>query len=537
MRFVLFTLCLLGLSCSMSTIVTPTTPTIDISQQNLRTNLEFLASDELEGREAGTRGEKLAALYLRSQLEHYGIRPFALQKYASDSVFSFFQNYEAAKIALLPGSAVTLFDSTSRKETRLSYGEYFSNFHEYLFPVSFQAPLVFAGYGITAPEYNHDDYANLDVKGKIVIVIDGEPASDDMEYFSGSIATYYSSTLFYKRHRAQELGARGMISLAYPQLLDKWADFIDYFKSSILHFGSTSLFEADSTRMPFYYCGHEMMRQLLSSQAFPYDSITSRIETGRPLPVFPLKGISGRIRVNTAVQDVRAMNVIGFIPGTDPNLKNEVVAIGAHFDHLGVDGDGQVYNGADDDGSGTVAVLEAARVLNALKQNRRSILVVFHGAEEKGLIGSEFLTDTTTENAFQMSQIVAQINVDMVGREHVDSLYVIGAGRLSSEMERLVVEVNREDSLFHFNYEFDREDDPNQFYSRSDHYNYARHRIPIVFFFDGMKEDYHKTSDDVEKIDFRKIEKVTRLITRLALRIANRDARLPVDRGHTSGTE
>jgi Zn-dependent M28 family amino/carboxypeptidase len=280
-----------------------------------------------------------------------------------------------------------------------------------------------------------------------------------------------------------------------------------------------------------------MMRQLLSSQAFPYDSITSRIETGRPLPVFPLKGISGRIRVNTAVQDVRAMNVIGFIPGTDPNLKNEFVAIGAHFDHLGVDGDGQVYNGADDDGSGTVAVLEAARVLNALKQNRRSILVVFHGAEEKGLIGSEFLTDTTTENAFQMSQIVAQINVDMVGREHVDSLYVIGAGRLSSEMERLVVEVNREDSLFHFNYEFDREDDPNQFYSRSDHYNYARHRIPIVFFFDGMKEDYHKTSDDVEKIDFRKIEKVTRLITRLALRIANRDARLPVDRGHTSGTE
>lgn len=537
MRLVLSALGLLGLSCSMSTTVAPTAPMIDISRQNLRTHLEFLASDELEGREAGTRGEKLAALYLRSQLEQYGIRPFALQKYASDSVFSFFQNYEAAKIALQPGSAVTLFDSTSRKEIRLSYGEYFSNFHEYLFPVSFQAPLVFAGYGITAPEYGHDDYANINVKGKIVVVVDGEPASDDMEYFSGSIATYYSSTLFYKRHRAQELGAKGMISLAYPQLLDKWADFIDYFKSSILQFGTTALYGADSTRMPFYYCGHDMMQQLFASQSVTYDTISARIETGRPLPVFAFKRINARIRVNTSIQDVRSMNVIGVIPGTDPTLKNECVAIGAHFDHLGVDADGQVFNGADDDGSGTVAVLEAARVLSSLKQNRRSILVVFHGAEEKGLIGSEFLTDTTTENAFRMSQIVAQINVDMVGREHVDSLYVIGAGRLSSEMEKLVVHVNREDSLFHFNYEFDREDDPNQFYSRSDHYNYARHNIPIVFFFDGMKEDYHKTSDDVEKIDYRKIEKVTRLITKLALRIANRNERLPVDRGQTAAGE
>jgi len=282
--------------------------------------------------------------------------------------------------------------------------------------------------------------------------------------------------------------------------------------------------------MPFYFCGNDMIQELLASQAVSYDTIRSMIDAGRVLPDFPFKRVSARIRVNTQIQEVSAMNVIGVIPGTDSILKNEYVALGAHFDHLGVDADGQVFNGADDDGSGTVAVLEAARVLSAARQNRRSILIAFHGAEEKGLVGSDYLTDTTTENAFRMSQIVAQINVDMVGREDEDSLYVIGAGRLSSEMESVVVDVNRADSLFHYNFEFDREDDPNRFYSRSDHYNYARHGIPIVFFFDGMTEDYHKTSDNVEKINFRKIEKVSRLITKLALRIANRDERLRVDR-------
>ncbi len=527
-----FVACLVSCTSRQTVNVTPTFP--DLSQDRMRMHMNFLASDELEGREAGTKGEKIAALYLQNQLHSFGLRPFALQKFAADSVFSFLQPYEATKISLLPGTVMTVYDSSTRKEMRLTYGEYFSNFHEYLFPTSIQGPLVFAGYGITAPEYNHDDYATLDVKGKIVVVLEGEPSSDDPAVFNGILQTYYSSTMFYKRHRAKELGARGIIALAYPQLLSKWSDFIDYFQSSSMSFSTPALFEPDSARTPFFYCGHAFLERILAGQLVTYDSLRSLIASGKPLPVFPLRKLHGTIRVNTQVSVVRSNNVIGVIEGRDPKLKDEFVAIGAHYDHLGVDAQGNVFNGADDDASGTIAVLEAARALAASKQNRRSILVVFHGGEEKGLLGSEFLTDSTTDNAFRMSQIVAQVNLDMVGREHEDSLFVIGAGRLSSEMAAIVEDVNREDSLFHYDYTFDREDDPNRYYFRSDHYNYARYNIPIVFFFDGMEEDYHKITDDIERINFRKIEKVSRLATKIILRIANREERLKVDRATTN---
>ncbi|GBD89068.1 aminopeptidase YwaD precursor [bacterium BMS3Abin03] len=197
----------------------------------------------------------------------------------------------------------------------------------------------------------------------------------------------------------------------------------------------------------------------------------------------------------------------------------------AHYDHLGKKGD-EVYNGADDDGSGTVAILEAARRLSAMHKNKRSILIIFHAAEEKGLLGSKYLT----ENADFMNDIVADINIDMVGRKSDDSIYCIGSKKLSTEMYNLVREANKETVNFYLDYKFDDPDDPNRYYYRSDHYNYAKHNIPIVFFYDHMIEDYHKPTDDVEKINFEKIDKISTLITELALRIADLDHKLIVDK-------
>jgi hypothetical protein len=222
-------------------------------------------------------------------------------------------------------------------------------------------------------------------------------------------------------------------------------------------------------------------------------------------------------------------NVIGLIPGSDPAVAGQVVAIGAHYDHVGigaaVNGD-SIYNGADDDGSGTVALLEVAEALVQGPRPRRSVILVFHGAEEMGLLGSFFFT---LQPPLPRDSIVAQLNVDMVGRNARDSLSIIGAGRISSELENIVVRQARAEGL-HLDFTFDAPDHPERLYYRSDHYNYAQYGIPIAFFFSGLHPDYHQPSDEVEKIDFVKVERAAELVYRVAWEVANRPERLARDR-------
>jgi len=233
------------------------------------------------------------------------------------------------------------------------------------------------------------------------------------------------------------------------------------------------------------------------------------------------------LNYNYSASIVQARNVIGIIEGTDDKLKNQYVTFSAHYDHEGVV-KGEIFNGADDNGSGTVTILEAARRLSLLKKNKRSILVIFHTGEEKGLLGSMYFTD----NSSFMSDIVANINVDMVGREETDHIYCIGSDKLSMELFNLVEDVNRETAQYELDYKFNDPFDPNKYYYRSDHYNYAKHNIPIVFFYDHMTDDYHKPTDDVEKINFEKIEKCASLVTGLALRISNLDHKLTLDKNN-----
>ncbi|KAB2877949.1 M20/M25/M40 family metallo-hydrolase [bacterium] len=503
-------------------------PLININ--TIRANLQLLSSDELEGREAGTRGEKLAAMYLASQLRQYGVKPFAYSN-SRDGVDSlnYFMEFEATKISILPASYIMIYDSLSKKETPMTYGQYFVNFHDQLVNCNIQAPVVFAGFGITAPEYNYDDYAELNVKGKIVIALDGEPQTDDENYFDGEIQSTYSSAQFYKRHRAKELGAKAFIVLAYDGLRSKWDDYIDYFRTSKMVFNGEYFNADDPERLPFFYANNKFFENLLTGSEHSYDSIRSLVSEKKDPPRFDIKYVNFKLRMDTKATSTKAMNVVGIIEGRDDKLKNEFVAIGAHFDHLGTNDSGVVFNGADDDGSGTVAVLEVARAFSRSHDNKRSILIVFHGAEEKGLLGSEYLTSESTAKPFQLSQIVSQINIDMVGRESADSIYVIGSGRLSSELKTLNENINRKLKLFTFDYTFDADDDPNRYYYRSDHYNYARFGIPVVFFFDGMTTDYHKSTDDIEKINFPKIEKTATLVYNLAQKIANQKKRLKVD--------
>ncbi len=223
---------------------------------------------------------------------------------------------------------------------------------------------------------------------------------------------------------------------------------------------------------------------------------------------------------------VKGENVLGYIEGTD--LKDELLIITAHYDHLGMH-DSVVFNGADDDGSGTVAVLEIAEAFMLAKKNgkgpRRSVLIMPVSGEEKGLLGSKYYTD---HPIYPLESTIANLNIDMIGRvdeyhTNGDYVYLIGSDKLSTELHNISEEVNKKHFNLELDYTFNSEDDPNRYYYRSDHYNFAKNNIPVIFYFNGVHEDYHQITDTVDKIDFQKIQKISRLVFLTAWELANRD--------------
>jgi Zn-dependent M28 family amino/carboxypeptidase len=262
-----------------------------------------------------------------------------------------------------------------------------------------------------------------------------------------------------------------------------------------------------------------------------------------PFPLSTSKTVS--LNLASRAETVPTQNVVGIWEGSDPVLKDEYVALGAHYDHVGIcapNGPDPICNGADDDGSGTTALLGMAEALaKAPTRPKRSVLFVWHCGEEKGLWGSRYFTEYPT---VPLNQIVAQINIDMIGRSKKEgdtnprnaeltgpnAVYVIGSTMMSTDLGELVNSVNKSFLNLTFDTKYDDPSDPNRFFFRSDHYNYARKGIPIIFFFDGVHEDYHRPGDTADKIDYQKMEKVTRTVYMTVWEIANRPARLKVDK-------
>ena len=228
-------------------------------------------------------------------------------------------------------------------------------------------------------------------------------------------------------------------------------------------------------------------------------------------------------------------NVLAFLEGSE--FPDEVLVISSHYDHVGMDAEGNVFNGADDDGSGTVAILEIAEAFMKAKTDgyspKRSILFLNVTGEEKGLIGSKWYTDNPV---FPLANTVANLNIDMIGRigtgkeEAGDYVYLIGSDKLSTELHNLSEEVNAKYTKMELDYTYNDENDPNRFYYRSDHYNFAKNNIPIIFYFNGVHADYHKISDTPDKIEYDLLAKRAQLVFLTAWEIANRDTRPVVDK-------
>ncbi|AEA43537.1 M28 family peptidase [Fluviicola taffensis] len=248
-------------------------------------------------------------------------------------------------------------------------------------------------------------------------------------------------------------------------------------------------------------------------------------------PIFTLNA-----QINTQQDKLKSSNVLAYIEGSDPILSKEVVIITAHYDHIGVD-HGVVYNGADDDGTGTVALLELAEAFMEAKKNgegpKRSILIMPVSGEEKGLLGSDYYS---SHPIIPLENTVADLNIDMIGRNDIahekdtNYIYIIGSNMLSDDLHEINEAANKKYTDLKLDYKFNSLSDPNQFYYRSDHYNFAKHNIPVIFYFSGVHEDYHQPTDDVEKIIFSKVEKVARLVYFTAWELANAPKRITLNR-------
>jgi hypothetical protein len=229
-----------------------------------------------------------------------------------------------------------------------------------------------------------------------------------------------------------------------------------------------------------------------------------------------------------------SMNILGLIPGK--KYPKEVVVISAHYDHLGIDKNGDINNGADDDGSGTAAILEIAEAFMKSKEDGngpdRSILFILFAGEEKGLLGSKYFTNY--DPVIPIDNIVCDLNIDMIGRmdekHNTDKyVYLIGADKLSKQLDAISKSINKKYLGYEIDYTYNNESDPNRFYYRSDHYNFAKKNVPVIFFFTGVHEDYHKPSDDIEKILFPKYSKITQYVFHVAWEVANRKKSIELD--------
>jgi Zn-dependent M28 family amino/carboxypeptidase len=276
--------------------------------------------------------------------------------------------------------------------------------------------------------------------------------------------------------------------------------------------------------------------RLLSSIGYSFKAAQAAEKNRQPLQPKPTNTSAHIIiAVHRTVQSTQ--NVVGTLEGTDPQLKNEYVTFSAHYDHLKTGPAGEIYHGADDDGSGTVAVLAIAHAMS-LDRPKRSVFVIFHAGEELGLLGSEYNADYAP--AVPLDKLVVDLNIDMIGRskppgdqqpedEHLTdarTVYLVGSDRISRELHKLSEDTNKEFQKLNLDYYYNDPNNPERIYFRSDHWNYAKHGIPVIFYFDGEHVDYHKPTDTVDKIDFNKLTQVTRLVFETGWRIANLDHRL-----------
>jgi hypothetical protein len=502
-----------------------------ITKDNAYKHLSVLASDEYEGRETGKKGAWMAADYIKGQFKNLGLTPPVNGEY--------FQPIDMVTYNL---SKSVLTVNGQPKEALKDFVVQPGNVT--LSGFSFNAnEVLFAGYGLTRSDY--DDLAGQDVAGKVVMIFaNGGPTAKDAEApkdRAGMIAAMNA-----RRSKLTSLMERKALGVI---VIDPSIDNMSpEAKLRLAGNGQLTLKTAENIAKMQTQKGLNVVsvntataNEILKASGLTVEALQQQIATTAKPATKLIKVIVSASAVKEEVK-VRAENVLGFLEGSDPKLKQEILVVTGHYDHIGLttSGTDKVNNGADDDGSGTTGVLLIAEAFTKAKKAgngpKRSILFMTVVGEEKGLLGSEWYSE---HPVFPLANTIADLNTDMIGRtgfEHqgkADStnyIYVIGSDKLSSEMKKISETVNNTYTKLVLDYKYDDPSDTERIYYRSDHYNFAKHNIPIIFYFDGLNQDYHKASDEVSKINFPLLAKRAQLTYFTAWELANRATRPVVDK-------
>lgn len=505
----------------------------EVSEQNLRTNVAYLASDALEGRRTGEQGATQAAGYIANLFSNYKLKMGVVETVNGKTSKNFLQKFpyttgvEIAEtgnefklnLQNVDSSQIKIEEGTPVKPVLFSPNGEVSN-----------APIVFAGFGIESAESNFNDYENLNVAGKVVLIFDGNPENDK----PGSPFSRF--TPYAKAKIAKDKGAVGLLLISREEKFEN-----DRF--SKIKYDQT-LGEA---AIPTFAVSRTTAANILGIKDSELSAIENIIAlkkdtTAKVSLSFRNQSPTVSFKVNLIKKQTDAYNVIGVLEGKDAVLKNEAIIIGAHYDHLGKGGQGslavnssEIHHGADDNASGTAAMLELARIFAKEKNNKRTLIFIAFGGEEEGLLGSKFYTNNPI---FPLDKTVAMINMDMVGRLKDDKLTVGGIGtasewkdlvenrnfRLGSEVSPKTVNLPQTKTISnegvsgtpnglvnakkpYFNLQLNEDG-----FGPSDHSSFYAKQIPVLFFFTGTHLDYHKPSDTADKINYEGLKKVVEYV-------------------------
>jgi peptidase M28-like protein/PA domain-containing protein len=516
-----------------------------IRQEDLKADLYFLGSDAMKGRLTNTPENLIASEWIKLRFERMGLAP---------GVPGYFQNYNLMTVTLGQGNALEIIEGGVASP--VAHGQGFST-QRFSATGEARGPVVFAGYGISAPEVDHDDYRAADlIKGSIVLVVDHEPGERDPNSPFDGVVTSDAGGALRKAQAAQAKGAAGILYVSdvhnHPGATPNAG--ANFWPQQPSRLGTYSLAGwMESIRIPAAQISVDLASKLVKGTGKTLDDLSKSADTPRGVAAVRLPGVE--VRLTTAVnrQPIPDRNVLAKIEGTDARLRDEWVVISAHFDHDGANGP-QIMNGADDDGSGTVGLLEIAEAYalaaKAGQRPRRSVLFAAFNSEERGLLGAWAYT---LQPIAPLDRTVAVLNMDMIGRnEEVpapdaaaggrgggrfngldpqtadsnnNALNIIGSVRspdLKAQVEAANETANTAARL-EIRYRYDN--NVSQLMRRSDHWPFIQHGVPGIWIFTGLHPDYHTVNDDPERINYVKMEKILRLVHQMSWTLAQQDTR------------
>jgi hypothetical protein len=509
-----------------------------IRKEDLRADLFLLASDAMQGRLTDTRENRLSAEWIRARFERLGLQPAGADG-------SYFHPYNLAWATLGEGNRLqaSLQDGAT---LAMRSGQ---DFYPHRFSASgrVRAPLVFAGFGIEDPKLGYDDYRGPDIKGKIALIVDHEPGERDPQSRFDGLVTAESAVAIRKALAAQRKGAVGILFVSdvhnHPQPVNFEASARGYWPAATPRIRSWTLAAwMEQVRIPAAQISPALAQTLLASTQRSLEALSKASESRSGSVPVAVPGVE--VEIETAVNRhiTPDVNVLAKIDGTDPKLKDEWVIVCAHFDHNGADGS-QIFNGADDNGSGTVGLLEIAEAYALAAANgqrpRRSILFAAWNSEERGLLGAWEFADRPL---VPRDRIVAVLNMDMIGRN--EEVEVGGGTRFRgldvqtpesnntainilgyTRTPELSAEVETANKGYGLALRMRYDNNASNLLRRSDHWPFLQHGVPALWFHTGLHPDYHTVYDRPEKINYEKMEKIARLVHQVSWNLAQQEMR------------